>query len=198
MHRGSQGDLFIEDYSMADGSTLAELVSSDLLIAENIIDMDAYSWAKLQLNLGNAINALADVPVKKMLESRGFRKIIALSMQELLEVAHVKGLSLPKLAAVPMWMVPKVLNTPNFVFSVIGSKMMDIDPTVCTSMWWDLNSRRLSEVDNLNGAVVQEGEKLGINCPVNRKIVATIHSLESNFGTGREPFLAQEFLSQFS
>ena len=121
LHRGSQGDLFIEDYSMADGSTLAELVSSDLLIAENIIDMDAYSWAKLQLNLGNAINALADVPVKKMLESRGFRKIIALSMQELLEVAHVKGLSLPKLAAVPMWMVPKVLNTPNFVFSVIFS-----------------------------------------------------------------------------
>ena len=65
-------------------------------------------------------------------------------------------------------------------------------------MWWDLSNRRLSEVDNLNGAVVREGEKLGINCPVNRKIVVTIHSLESNFDTSREPFLAQEFLSQFS
>lgn len=198
LHRGSQGDLLVEAHEFADGSNLAQLVSSELLVAQHIHDMESYSWAKLQLNLGNAVNALANVPVKEMLESRSLRKIIALSMQELLHVAQAKGLSLPKLAAVPMRMVPKVLNTPNFLFSILGSKMMDIDPTVRTSMWWDLNNRRLSEVDNLNGAVVLEGEMLGIDCPVNRKIVATIHAVESNFDNLREPFLADRFLSELA
>lgn len=198
LHRGSQGGLLIGAYSMGDGSTLADLVSTDLLVAQNIKDMEAYSWAKLQLNLGNAVNALAGVPVKKMLESRSLRKIIALSMRELLTIANAKQLVLPKLAAVPMRMVPTVLNTPDFLFSMLGSKMMDIDPTVRTSMWWDLHNQRLSEVDNLNGAVVSEGKKLAIDCPVNQKIVESIHSAESNFGEPLEPFCADEFLSDLS
>ena len=76
--------------------------------------------------------------------------------------------------------------------------MMDIDPTVRTSMWWDLNNQRLSEVDNLNGAVVSEGKKLGIDCPVNQKIVESIHAVESNFGALLQPFSADQFLSEFS
>lgn len=180
LHRGSEGDLFVEANSDDGDTSLASLVSSDLLIAQNIESMEAYSWAKLQLNLANAVNALADIPVKKMLEHRIYRRIIAGAMQELIDVSRAKGLSLPKLAAVPMRFVPKVLNTPNLIFNILGSKMMDIDPTVRTSMWWDISNGRLTEIDVLNGAVVAEGEKLGLKCPINRKIVEMVHQVESS------------------
>ncbi len=178
LHRGSEGDLFVEAHSDDGDTSLASLVSSDLLIAQNIESMQAYSWAKLQLNLANAVNALADIPVKQMLEHRVYRQIIAGAMQELIDVSRAKGLRLPKLAAVPMRFVPLVLNTPNVIFSILGSKMMDIDPTVRTSMWWDINNGRLTEVDVLNGAVVAEGKKLGLKCPINQKIVEMVHQVE--------------------
>jgi len=193
LHRGSQGDLIVEAHICADGQNLADTVSTELLIAQHIEDIEAYSWAKLQLNLANAVNALADIPVKQMLEQRGFRKIIAKAMQELIEVAHAKGIVLPKIAAVPMHLVPKVLNTPDWLFKLLGSKMMDIDPTVRTSMWWDLSGNRLTEVDVLNGAVVKEGGALGINCPINQRIVDYIHNAEST--EAQEPFSPIEFLS---
>jgi len=196
LHRGSQGDLLVEEYILSNGRTLAEVVSSSLLVAKSIKDIEAFSWAKLQLNLGNAVNALANVPVKEMLEHRGYRRIIALAMEELIVVASARGLTLPKLAAIPMRLVPKVLNTPNFLFSILGSKMMDIDPSVRTSMWWDLHNQRLTEIDSLSGAVVEEGLKMGISCRVNQKIVETIHTHEKGFGSERIPFSAEVFLSE--
>jgi len=191
LHRGSEGDLFVEAHYDDGDISLASLVSSDLLIAQNIESMEAYSWAKLQLNLANAVNALADIPVKQMLEHRIYRKIIAGAMQELLDVSRAKGLSLPKIAAVSMHIVPKILNTPNFIFNILGSKMMDIDPTVRTSMWWDLSGNRLTEVDMLNGAVVKEGEMFGIACPINQRIVDYVHDAEQ--AEIRKPFLHNEF-----
>jgi len=193
LHRGSQGDLFVEAHVCDDGRNLADTVSTELLVAQHIENIEAYSWAKLQLNLANAVNALADIPVKQMLEQRGFRKIIAMAMQELIEVAHAKGIVLPKIAAVPMHLVPKVLNTPDWLFKLLGSKMMDIDPTVRTSMWWDLSGNRLTEVDVLNGAVVKEGMKLGFACPINQRIVDYIHHAEAT--EARKPFSQEEFLS---
>ena len=207
LHRGSEGDLFIEAHSSdASGDlvgddlerhdSLASLVSSPLLVAQNIDDMQAYSWAKLQINLANAVNALADIPVKQMLQHRLYRKIIALTMNELLQVTYAKGLVLPKIAAVAMPIIPKILNTPNFIFSIIGSKMMNIDPTVRTSMWWDLHNKRLSEVDFLNGAIVAEGKRLGINCPANQQIVDYVHAVEAS--DTREPFAPEKFLENLT
>ena len=194
LHRGSQGELFVEAHVCDDGRSLAETVSTELLTAKNVVDMESYSWAKLQLNLANAVNALADIPVKNMLEQRGFRQIIARAMQELIDVSRAKGLSLPKIAALPMHFIPAVLNTPDWLFKILGSKMMDIDPTVRTSMWWDLSGNRLTEVDVLNGAVVREGAALGIDCPVNQRIVDYIHAAET--AEDRTPFSYAEFLSE--
>lgn len=193
LHRGSEGDLFVEAHQCVDGRSLADSVSTNLLIAQNIDDMQAYSWAKLQLNLANAVNALADIPVKQMLEQRGFRKIIAQAMRELILVSRATGIALPKIAAVPMHLVPRVLDIPDWLFNVLGSKMMDIDPTVRTSMWWDLSNKKMTEVDFLNGAVVREGQALGIACPTNQRIVDYIHEAER--AEVRTPFSHAEFLT---
>ena len=39
--------------------------------------------------------------------------------------------------------------------------MLEVDPTVRTSMWWDLSQGKPTEIDFLNGAVVAAGRRLG-------------------------------------
>lgn len=195
LHRGSLGKLIIQQISDAD-KLLVELVNSELLPTIGVDDIEVHSWAKLQLNLTNALNALADMPVKKMLEDRLYRKILALCMNELLSVTHAMSMKLPKFTALPATWVPKLLDMPNVIFLNAGRKMMDIDPTVRTSMWWDLKNGKLTEVDLLNGAVLKKAKEFGIACPANEYIVEQIHLAEKR--QTREPFSPRVFLDAIS
>ena len=179
LHRGSQGRFEVEEYLIGDQS-LAELINTPVLPSASVLDVQAYAWAKLQLNLGNAVNALANVPVREMLANRGYRKIIASAMRELLLVADHKHIQLPKISAVPMKLMPSILSLPNFLFEIVGQSMLKVDPTVRTSMWWDLHNKRLTEIDYLNGAVVDAAISAGIACPMNQRIVELVHQMEEN------------------
>ena len=46
-------------------------------------------------------------------------------------------------------------------------------------MWWDLSQGKKSEIDFLNAAVVNQGLKLGIDCPKNKRIVELVKEVES-------------------
>lgn len=181
LHRGTEGFLYVQSSSHDE---VIDALDTGLLPTKVIKDIRAFAWAKLQLNIANAINALADVPVKEMLESKPYRQCIARCMKELLDVCAAQGVDLPKIAAVPGWMIPKILSTPDFLFSILGRKMMDIDPTVRASMWHDLNHGQLTEVDYLNGAVAAAGKGLGVATPINDLIVELIHKVET--GTPRD------------
>ena len=180
LHRGSEGHVSIEE--LADCPKLAQSMATKincaLMPTESCADMVAMLWAKLQLNLANAVNALGDIPVKTMIENPDYRKVIALLMTELLAVVEAKNITLPKVTALPAHWFPGMLRFPNFIFLRIAQKMLAVDPTVRTSMWWDLSGGKLTEIDYLNGAVVDEGRKVGVACPANEKIVAMIHQAE--------------------
>jgi len=49
-------------------------------------------------------------------------------------------------------------------------------------MLQDVLKQRETEVDFINGAVVREGEKLGIDTPVNRTLTALVRTLEKTYG----------------
>ena len=192
LHRGSQGIFEIEEFEI-NGQNLSELVASSVLPAAPVKDIEAAAWAKLLLNLGNAVNALADVPVREMLGNHGYRKIIAKAMLELIAVSDAKNIVLPKVSAVPSRYIPRILNLPNCLFEIVGRSMIKVDPTVRTSMWWDLHNRRLTEVDYLNGAVANEAQRLGLSSPVNQRIVELVHQAEqsqNHIGLAPEKFEA--------
>lgn len=180
LHRGSEGAMTIE---LPDREPqIAEMASglaSALLPVKTCTDMTALQWAKLQLNLGNAVNALANVPVREMLRQRGYRRVLAALMAELLTVADHKSLRLPRLTAVPPSWLPALLRQPDWLFTRLANSMLAIDPNVRTSMWWDLHLHRPTEIAFLNGALVEEGAALGIPCPVNRAIVRLIGDVEA-------------------
>jgi len=176
LHRSTDGKLVIEFNQHIN--ELAERLNSALLPTTISDQMLAEQWAKLQLNLANPVNALADIPVKAMTEDLGYRKIIAALMLELLTVSDAMGLNLPKVTAVPAHWIPRLMLLPNWLFKLLAQKMLAIDPTARASMWWDLSSGRKTEIDYLNAAVVDKGNSLGIDCPVNRKIIEQVHLVE--------------------
>ncbi|GAA0857268.1 2-dehydropantoate 2-reductase [Aliiglaciecola litoralis] len=181
-HRGSQGALTLEtELTAAEWlDKLVAKIDSDLLPVETSNDMSALLWAKLQLNLGNSVNALADIPVKAMLQQRGYRMVIAALMDELLLVTDKKHIQLPKVTALPSHWIPKVLRLPNWLFKLVANKMLAIDPLVRTSMWWDLSRRKKTEIHYLNGVIVDHAKALGIPCNANQKVIEMIENRENN------------------
>ncbi|AWL12185.1 2-dehydropantoate 2-reductase [Saliniradius amylolyticus] len=178
LHRGSQGELTLE----MDGSGISQSVfkrfQSPLLPISLTEDIDVTLAAKLQLNLSNAVNALVDLPVKAMLQQRGYRCVIADLMEEWLRVVKASGRPLPKLTTLPATWLPALLRTPDWLFSRLAQSMLAMDDSVRTSMWWDIHNGKQTEVDYLNGAVVEQGRRLGIATPLNQAIVKLIHQLE--------------------
>jgi 2-dehydropantoate 2-reductase len=179
LHRGSEGAITIEQTSQTQNQVQQLVTSIDcqLLPAVATDDMSALLWAKLQLNLSNSVCALADIPVKAMLEQRNYRRVIALLMEELLQVADGLQIALPKLTVLSANKIPFILRLPNFIFSRLANKMLAVDPKVRTSMWWDLSQGKLTEINYLNGAVIKHGKDVNVLCPVNEKIVQLILQL---------------------
>lgn len=187
LHRASEGIVMIESSirCLTQNQKLVQCLSSPLLPSAVCENMPAMAWAKLQLNLSNAVNALSDRPLKSMLEDRGYRLLIADAMQELLQVVKAKGLTLPRLTALPAKLLPLILRLPNGLFTRLASKMLAIDPQARLSMWWDLQQGKPTEVDFLNGAVVAEGARLGIACPVNQALTVLVHQAEQSCDENR-------------
>ncbi|WP_102795241.1 2-dehydropantoate 2-reductase [Bowmanella denitrificans] len=178
LHRGSEGKLTLESDASGLVRALVSLLDCDLMPIDCTSAMTPLQWAKLQLNLGNAVNALADIPVKSMLEQRGYRLVLAALMDELLTLCKVKGIKLPRLTRVPASWLPLVLRLPDGLFSRLARQMLAIDPQVRTSMWWDLSQGKDTEIAYLNGAVIEQALSLGLDCRVNQAIVALVHQAE--------------------
>lgn len=188
LHRGSEGTMAIEqDEQNQFTQAMVDACHAELLPMRSCTQMSALLWAKLQLNLSNSVNALADIPLKEMLEQRDFRIIIAALMGELLRVTRASGIRLPKLTALPARLIPWMLRLPDWLFTRLASKMLEIDPKVKLSMWWDLYYGKPTEIEHLNGAVVRAAADLGLEAPVNQRMVALVRAAERQSAEGDRP-----------
>ena len=174
-HRSTDGSLVIEQHAKSNLFTSLHSRLLPLRLSEN---MHEERWAKLQLNLANSINAIADIPIKQMLKDRGYRQVIAAMMDELLLVTNALGLQLPKVSAVNGATIPKVLRLPNFAFKLIAQRMLAVAPDARTSMWHDINNQRQTEIDFINGAITSRAKQLNINTPVNDIVIDLVKSIE--------------------
>ena len=78
-HRASSGDILVEAGPLPDFSTAA-------LAWREVDNIEAVQWGKLLLNLGNAINALSDLPLLTQLHDRAWRTLMADQMAEALRI----------------------------------------------------------------------------------------------------------------
>ncbi len=176
-HRASSGDLRIEAHPAA-APVIAACRAAGMPI-ESRTDMTAVQWAKLVMNLNNAVNALSGLPLATELGQRAFRRCLAASQREALALLAQAGQPLAKLTPLPPHWMPRLLEVPDAVFRVLAKRIVAIDPTARSSMWDDLEARRPTEIDYLQGEVVELARTLGRPAPVNGALVELVRRAEA-------------------
>ena len=180
-HKGVAGVLWAEntpqlrELSAKIGRGPAELKLSD--------DMLGLAWGKLLINLNNAVNALSGRTLLEELKQRDYRRVVAASQREALALLKAVDIVPAKVGAVGPNLLPRVIDSPNWLFRNIFLKKWKIDAKARSSMADDLAAGRTTEVDYLNGELVALADRLGRDAPINRKIVELIRAAEA----GAEP-----------
>jgi 2-dehydropantoate 2-reductase len=176
LHRGTAGVLAIEDAPGA-AAIVAAIRAAGLEIAAHR-NIDAVQWGKLVVNLNNAINALAGVPLRDELLDRGYRRVLAGCIREAVAVLERAGIRPARATPLPARALAAVLALPDFLFRRVAASMLRVDARARSSMWDDLEARRPTEIDVLNGEIVALATGLGIDAPRNRRVVALVHEAE--------------------
>lgn len=177
-HQATEGELHVQD-AAALAPWLADFDRAGLPLHRHA-DLRGVQWAKLMLNLNNAVNALSGLPLRAQLAQRGYRRVLAGAQEEFLGLHRAAGLPpLARLSPLPARLIPRVLRLPDPLFRAIAGRMLRIDPSARSSMADDLAQGRPTEVDWINGEVVRLAERLGRDAPVNRALTRLVHEAEA-------------------
>jgi 2-dehydropantoate 2-reductase len=142
-------------------------------------DMAGVLWGKLLLNLNNALNALAGIPLAAELSDKRWRRLLARQIDEGLKVLKAAGVRPARIEGVPPGAVPRILRLPDWLFRRVAASMLAVDPAARSSMWEDLERRRPTEIDHLQGAILALAAKAGVRVPLTERIVRLVKEAEA-------------------
>jgi 2-dehydropantoate 2-reductase len=142
---------------------LADLFRASGLPAEVGDDLDALVWGKLLVNVGiNALTALLRVPNGALADTSEARELVAAAVAEAAAVARARGIRLP---------YDDPLEHTLAVARATGANR--------SSMLQDVLRGSTTEIATINGAVVREGQRLGVPTPVNQLLAALVAALDA-------------------
>lgn len=127
-------------------------------------DIAADLWAKMVMNCAyNALSALTRAQYGRMMQSGPVRAFSRNVIEETIAVARAEGVVLPadEVMAAAMGLAEKMSRA-------------------TSSMAQDLARRRATEIDSLNGYVLQRGQALDVATPANELLVAMVKLLEDS------------------
>ena len=127
-------------------------------------DVRSLIWGKLIINTGiNALTALRRLRNGQLADLAETRQLLALAVEEAVKVARAAGVQLP---------YEKPLEKVLAVAVATGQNQ--------SSMLQDVLRGSPTEIAVINGAIVREGERLGVATPVNRTLTLLVQALEKN------------------
>jgi 2-dehydropantoate 2-reductase len=123
-------------------------------------------WEKLLINVGiNAVTAITGLRNGELLNFEETGALMKMAVDEAEQVALKKGILVKS-------------NPVQRVFDVCQATARNR-----SSMGQDIDNRRRTEVDFINGAIVREGNALGIPTPVNTALTLLIKTIEAGYRT---------------
>ena len=158
-HNG-RGDLVMEP--SAGSQTVVQAFKDAGVPIEGSSNVRGELWAKLILNCAyNAVSAISQLPYGQTVAGVGVQDVMQNVVAECLAVAHADGVQIAG-------------DVHAAVASLAGSM-----PHQSSSTAQDLARGRPTEIDYLNGFIVQRAKALGIAAPANQVLWALVKLLES-------------------
>jgi 2-dehydropantoate 2-reductase len=173
-HRSTSGDIVIEQDDL-DSAAQLSVPGLPMRATQNIAGVQ---WGKLVVNLNNALNALAGLPLRQQLEQRAWRRLMADQMAEGLAAIRAEGIKLVSATPVPASLTPHLLRLPDAIFTRVLGRTLKIDPETRSSMWQDLQRGRRTEIDYLQGVITEIADRHGLQVPLSRRVVALVKQAE--------------------
>jgi len=147
---------------LATVAALFERAGFETHLSENL---DSLVWGKLIVNVGiNALAAILRIPNGQLVEIPAAAELMAQAVAE--AVAVCEALAIPLPYADPLAHVQQVARA---------------TATNQASMLQDVLRGAPTEIQVINGAIVREGEKLGLLTPVNRVILTLVRAIQSSY-----------------
>jgi 2-dehydropantoate 2-reductase len=189
-HRATSGDIVIER-DAADTAARLSTAEMPMRATDNIARVQ---WGKLLVNLNNAMDALSGLTLSEELGQRAWRELFADQMAEGLRILKADGIMPASATRVPLSWTPSLLRLPDPLFALVLAIAMKIDPQARSSMYDDLQRGRRTEIDFLQGAIIEIAERRGLKAPLSRRILALIKDAETK-GKGSPRLSVEEIRS---
>lgn len=155
------GSLYNNEYL----EEIKNLLSDAGFKAEVSDNINHLIWAKLFINLScNPFTSIVNGPIKSLIEDEYTWDYAKKVVCEAIDVAKADGEEFDK---------QEVLDNLYKLCVDAGNGY--------TSMSQDVKNKAKTEIDTINGAVVNKGKKYGIDTPYNSLIVDLIHSIEAAY-----------------
>ena len=127
-------------------------------------DVRSVVWNKLLINIGiNAITALTGIKNGQLLDLEVTRRLSRAAVTEAMAVARAQGVDV----------YPDAVQRVFQVAEATGANR--------SSMGQDVDHRRQTEISTINGFIVREAERLGLNAPVNETLTTLIETLAYHY-----------------
>jgi 2-dehydropantoate 2-reductase len=122
-------------------------------------------WGKLIINVGiNALTAVIKVKNGRIAAVDGAKEVMQEAVSEAINVAGAKGIRLPYEEP-----LERVLAVCEATKDNVSSMLQDV-----------LKGKR-TEIEMINGAIVREGESLGIPTPVNKTLTCLVQGIQETY-----------------
>ena len=143
---------------------IADVFNNAGIVTETVDDVRNVIWAKLFVNVGiNAVTALTGIKNGRIIDLSATKALSCAAVEEAIEVAIALDVKVAD-------------NTVEHVFQVAEATSANR-----SSMGQDVDNKRQTEISTINGAVVKEAQKLGINVPINQTLTALIETMQAHY-----------------
>ncbi len=143
---------------------LADFFTGIGIDSQSVDDVRRVLWNKLLINIGiNAITALTAIKNGQILDLEITRKLSCMAVEEAMEIAG-------------RMQIPIRQDAVEHVYAVARATAANR-----SSMGQDVDNRRQTEIGTINGYIVREARRLGMQAPVNETLTALIETLQYHY-----------------
>jgi 2-dehydropantoate 2-reductase len=166
------------------GAVLPALYASKVLGAVMPVELtnnfEGAQWTKLIVNHVNGLSAVTGLSVQEVIGDRQLRAVMTETMREAVRVGRANDIEFAPLQGLSPWLLSALLRLPTPIGQLLPLLMkqrMGSRPNPGSTLQ-SIRRGQPTEIDFLNGAVVQRGAIAGVPTPVSAELVEMVHEVE--------------------